>query len=446
MDTFNMAILKSSPEGMSSVATASEDTDNVSEASISGAEAEHAKQLIVMEQEARIRHINLSRKIARDHYLVEKNMKETITKMEDRLKDQELDQSQRAQDLELEIIALTTRMRTLPECRTTRIEHFKSTFGNVVNRYNRRIGVVRQTLQEVRAKAPKVSDELNKLMEDRHVVTNSAKAVADLIKRLTRVREDVSGAIMTMLSERVQWSRDQRNGDHHEDKLSGMNEELKKVLDDKKEMMRSDERKLDDLAYVNDQLFKEMAQLTASDIDDEAATLRDEMVRLRSEIHGATGDDAGFILIVEEADEYREHLKPKLEERAAVQARCMDKERATMALKHEEVDRRLAELAEEEEALPWRLEEMEANSRRRCDEQEDELRARLSSSGRQLRMEVLKAQADEKEKVDKLEGELESLNERMKERQEAHQRVKTELEAQIRKLSDAIPSLATNMR
>ncbi len=399
-------------------------------------EIQHAKELLIMEEEARIRRRNLSKRINYEHCIQQKERYDLIKKIEHETSETERKQTHEIHKEELVISGIQARTEVLQECLANRKKDLTRCHDKEVERLNEYMGRLTEKLEEIKALEPETIKELEDLRNPQE--TESSKVVKELEEQLRAVRSNSRDLCRQMKDEKQEMQKEQENLLKDEDIIQ-LEDELKDAEQEAKRVREQQEDDIDDVEYEIDQLEKEADRLGEKSVEEVEDRLHGDITALEEELEEEQNTYDG---LDNEGAELEDHFVRKFESKLRFQERKIEEDRAELGNKNEQVEKRMQELEEMKNELPGEYDNKGRLKREQLQGKFNQLKEIQNDTKERFANEMKKLQSEQSEQLDRLQDKLAQLEEKKSQVKETFDASKAQMEKQIQELTKEIPRLS----
>ncbi len=403
-------------------------------------EIKHAKELLLMEEEARIRRRNLAKRISYEHCIQQREKGDIIKKLEKDTQEAEKEIAHEIHQLEMYIAGIKAQTEVLDDCLENRKKDLQRSHDNQVDRLKSYMEDLKTELDDVEGQDPEVDDQLGQLQNLEEA--EGTKAVQDLEDQLRAVREE-SRKLCQQSREEQDRMRQEEDMLPKDDELINLEDELKETQHEARRLQELQDDDIDDIVYETNIIHKTMETIEGEDVDAMVDKLQEEVTALENELEEENATLEG---LADEAAELGEHFAHKFETKIQLQNRRIEEERADLANRNDQVDRHTKEIEDAIKQLPSEYDKKARLKQEQLQGKVNKLKEIQGDMSDKFEDEIKKLEADQAEQLSKLQERLQILQEKETQMKENYDVMKSQIEKQINELTEEIPNLVDEIQ
>ncbi len=398
-------------------------------------EAQHARDLLVMEEEARIRRQNLMKRINYEHCIQQKEREELRDKISRDIRRMELNTQNELYRAEFEVSHVETRVDMLEENTPYRTAHIQKCHDNQVGRLMEYRARLEAKIADIHSLIPAVEEELERLENPRPSQNEKlANELDTILKNLTRQ----SSATLRRNFEEEDQLKEELDSLVNPDAIKDLENDLRKAQQESRSMHYQEEEVLSSLQHDLAMLRRQIDQIESDAMDDLEGKCMQEIAELEKSLETEQNNVKS---LKEERVDLKAHFKQKFDHKFKTQSQNAAHFRDSLQMKLNKIVDKLNSTADAVKSNAAVLAAKKAEKSVAHNERLATLESRKARLDAQFKKEMKQFDDEQGKEIAKFKQRLALLTEVEEHTKSRFDQLKDQLEASIELKTDVIPSI-----
>ncbi len=398
-------------------------------------EAQHARELLVMEEEARIRRRNLMKRINFEHCVQQKERQDLIEKIDQDIRELERRLQNEAYHLELELRSIEARTEVLEENTVNRTAHLQQCHDNQVDRLKEYMGRLETKLDDIASRQPEVEKELKELQSPPKTETEVAlKEMEDQLKVVRNRGRDVRRQVF----DEEQTLKMDFDGLINEDDIDDIENDLRSTQADARNLRHEEEEELASINYDIHLIKKKIEKVHAEGVDDLEDKLHKDIAGMNTDLEE---EEKTLSNLKSESKDMKTHFNNKFAANLTAQNNRITGTRKDLQKRMDIVVGRLKDADEEKKKIPDALDHQVKQKKANLADRMKRLQEREANLETKYKNDLVTLQGNQGEQLDQMKDRLVALGTQEKQMIDRHEKLKDQLEQNIDNKTNSIPDL-----
>ncbi len=245
-------------------------------------EIKHAQNLLLMEEEAKIRRRKQAKRVSYEHCLQRKHKEDILKKLEEASRDAEIQVTHKIHQLEMCLAGIKAQIHVIEECLEKRKKDLQLCHDSQVNRFKSYLKGLQEEIGEVKGKELEADDLLEQLQSPRDATR--VHTIRDLEDELKARKEESRARCQHILREAQEQMRHNEESLPRDEDLINLEEELEKAEHESRRTQKQQHDDINEIIYEIDMIQKTTSSLKTKDTQAMEARLKDEVRVLNDEL------------------------------------------------------------------------------------------------------------------------------------------------------------------
>ncbi len=403
---------------------------------LSDTEDQHAKDLLVMEEEARIRRRNLMKRINYEHCVQQKERQELIRKIDDDIRDIERQKDEEVLRSELELKVIEAHVEVVNGIVANRTDHLRKCHDNQVIRLGMYRARLEGKIQDIKSLIPEVVAELRELENPQE--TENQKFLREMEKTLKQLRNKSREMHRNYLADQDKLKSDLDHLVKSQD-LHDYSDQLRNEQVQGRNLAAKEEETINQINFAIAHYTKKMGQVESEEQQNvEAKQKEAEITALQKELEGEEKVLQG---LKNETNNLRNHFKERFEYKMEAQQQRLKDGKDRLKQKRDDLQMKFDQIAEARKNIPKDYADAVEKLKRQLKEDKKLKEQRMKEIEIEHRENMANLKGNQGDRFARLRDKLKQLEEKEKVNKKKYEKDKEKMERKIDKASAMIPEV-----
>ncbi len=403
---------------------------------LSDTEDQHAKDLLVMEEEARIRRRNLMKRINYEHCVQQKERQELIKKIDNDIRDIERKKDEEVLCSELELKVIEAHVEVVNGVTANRTDHLRKCHDNQVIRLGMYRARLEGKIQDIKSLIPEVVADLRVLENPEE--TENQKFLKEMEKKLKQLRNQSRDMHRAYLADQDKLKADLDHLVKSQD-LQYYSDQLRNDQAQARNIAAKEEESLHQVNFVIAHYNKKLGQVESEEQQNVEAKLKEaEIAALEKELEGEEKVMQG---LKQETKNLRDHFTERYEHKMEAQQQRLKDGKDRLKQKRDDLQLKFDQIAEARKNLPKDFADAVARLKRKLKEDLKLKDQRMKEIEIEHRENLASLKGNQGDRFSRLRDKLKQLEDKEKVNKKKFEKDREKLEQKIDKVSALIPEV-----
>ncbi len=398
-------------------------------------EAQHARELLVMEEEARIRRQNLMKRINFEHCVQQKERQALIEKISNDIRNVEKRVQSEIFCVQLDIRNLEARTEIIDDNTVNRTAHLQQCHDNQVDRLKEYMARLETKRADIAFRRPEVIKELNELENPK--TTDSEVEIGKLEDQLKRARNQARQVRRFCFDEEENLKMDVRNIVNMDD-IENMEEDLRHLQQDARNLRYNEDEELASINYDLLHLKRKIQAVQGEGIEDEEEKLHKDIASMNTDLED---EEQTLANMKTERNDMKVHFTTKMTNKLQAQEKRIKVTRKDLDARMAKAMEMLKKADDEGKKIPGNLDNQIKEKKLQLEERKKIIDNRRNIIEQKFKNDVIALEGNQGDQLNQLKERLVDLNKQEKQMEKRFEKTKDQIEKSIDTVTNGIPDI-----
>ncbi len=398
-------------------------------------EAQHARELLVMEEEARIRRQNLMKRINFEHCVQQKERQDLIEKIENDIRNLQKRLQSEIFSFQLDIRTLESRTEIIDDNTVNRTAHLQQCHDNQVDRLQEYMARLETKRADIAFRRPEVMKELNQLENPK--ISDTEKEISKMEDQLKKARNQARQVRRFVFDEEENLKMDLRNIVSM-DNIDNMENDLRNVQRDARNLTYDEDEVLATINYDILHLKRKIQAVKGEGIEDEEEKLHKDMASMKTDLED---EEITLANLKNEKVEMKTNFKTKFVNKITAQEKRIKATREDLKMRMAKAIEMLKKAEVEEKKIPGKLENDIKEKKIQYQERGKIIENRRNNMEHKFKNDMVALEGNQGDQLNQLKDKLADLKNREKMMEDRFENTKEQIEKSIDTVTNGIPDI-----